>query len=769
MKFNARKIQYPQRIPDESGVTQLWHVVTQHRRLFFATIGATLVTGVLYALLATPQYRAEALLRVQTKPGSSISSLSDVSGTIMASPSASDESEMLISRAVIDNAIDATGADLDIRNASRFPLIGPLLASRFDAEDALAPALLGLSGYAWGGERLDIGEFSIPKAALGDRFRVVAEGPNIWTLYDDDNNALAHGKVGETVSFRLPGEATAGRLRIDVLRARPGIEYSVRKQPEPLVYENVSKHLKTVVPNRDSTLESPSMIHLSYQADSAREAKKMVNAIVQQYLQHDLAFRTDRARRNLDSLRQRLPGLKHDLQKAEDDLNRYRTQNGAIDVDQQGAALISRLNTLAEHQTALQISLDDVRQHFLPKSVQYQTVQAQLDQVKREIRDTSAMAAKLPTTQREFVRLSRQVAIATQLYTSVLTNAQQLEIAISSAAPGVTAIDWAVAPFRPVWPRRGIIVLGALFAGVFLALTGVHLQSLYRRELYSPAALVRLTDRPCLAVVASSPALAAAPGQSRSAALPLAATHPDDEGVDSVRALRASLKIVLAEPHKGSGGKVLLFTGAKAGVGCSFVSSNLAYLLARTNASVLLINADLRTSSTAGGPGLAQVLDGSMLPDAVTLRVAGSQLSIMTAGLPGKTSAGELFEGTELTKLIASVRQRYDFVVIDGPPLLQSNDALGIVGANCDAHVLVSRSGLTRAADVEAALVRLRSIGADIAGHVFNADKGSSKTVVKLLRTRGVPVRSTERQRGEFREFPFRGFVERRRRNQEKA
>nr|WP_243771535.1 GNVR domain-containing protein [Burkholderia sp. D-99] len=727
-------------------MTQLWQAVTQHRRLFFATIGATLVTGVLYALLATPQYRAEALLRVQTKPGSSISSLSDVSGTIAASPSASDESEMLISRTVIDNAIDTTGADLDIRNASRFPLIGSLLASRFDAQDALAPAPLGLTGYAWGGERLEIGEFSIPKAALGDRFRIVAEEANNWTLYDDDNNAIAHGKVGETVPFRLPGEATAGRLRVDALRARPGVAYTVRKQPEPLVYENVSKHLKTVVPNRDSTLESPSMIRLSYQADSAQEAKKMVDAIVQQYLQRDLAFRTDRARRNLDSLRQRLPGLKHDLQNAEDNLNRYRTQNDAIDVDQQGAALIGRLNTLAEHQTQLQITLDDVKQHFLPKSVQYQTVQAQLDQVKKEIRDTSAMAAKLPSTQREFVRLSRQVTIATQLYTSVVTNAQQLEIAISSAAPGVTAVDWAVAPFRPVWPKRSIIVLGALFAGVFFALTGVHLLSLYRRELNSPVALARLTDLPCLAIVASSPALAAAPGGRRPTVLPLAATHPDDAGVDSVRALRASLKAALAESNQGDGGKVLLFTGATAGVGCSFVSSNLAYLLAGTSASVLLINADLRASSMAGGPGLAQVLDGSVSPDAVTLRVAGSHLSIMPAGLPGKTPPGELLEGAEFTKLVASLRQRYDFIVVDGPPLLPSNDALGIVGENCDAHVLVSRSGLTRVADVEAALSRLRSIGADITGHVFNTYTGSSKPVVKRAWTRGFPVRPTERQ-----------------------
>ena len=63
MISNARNIQAPQRAPDESGMTQLWQAVMRHRRLFFATIGVTFVAGVLYALLATPQYRAEALLR----------------------------------------------------------------------------------------------------------------------------------------------------------------------------------------------------------------------------------------------------------------------------------------------------------------------------------------------------------------------------------------------------------------------------------------------------------------------------------------------------------------------------------------------------------------------------------------------------------------------------------------------------------------------------------------------------------------------------------
>ena len=76
------------------GLIDLWRSVVRHKRLFVAIMCTFCVLGALYILTATPRYRAEAVLRVETKPGSSISALSDVSGTMSATVSASDESEI---------------------------------------------------------------------------------------------------------------------------------------------------------------------------------------------------------------------------------------------------------------------------------------------------------------------------------------------------------------------------------------------------------------------------------------------------------------------------------------------------------------------------------------------------------------------------------------------------------------------------------------------------------------------------------------------------
>ncbi|KGW28937.1 chain length determinant family protein [Burkholderia pseudomallei MSHR3016] len=169
MDLKAQPIPAAPHAKRNDGLASLGWSVVRHRRLFATIVGVFFALGVLYALLATPQYRAEALLRIQTKPGASISALSDVSGTISNGPSANDESEVLTSRAIVGAAIEQIGANLEIRTLDHFPLIGRLLASGHANDDKLASPLLGLSGFAWGGEKLKLGEFSLPDAALGEK------------------------------------------------------------------------------------------------------------------------------------------------------------------------------------------------------------------------------------------------------------------------------------------------------------------------------------------------------------------------------------------------------------------------------------------------------------------------------------------------------------------------------------------------------------------------------------------------------------------------
>lgn len=714
------------------GLAGLWRSIARHKLLFSTIVGICCLVGGVYILLATPQYRADALLRVQIKPGASISALSDVSGTMSADQSADDETDVLSSRTIVGEAIAATGGDTVVQTESYFPLIGRYFASRHAASNRLRRPFLGLTGYAWGGEQLKPGLFQVPDAALGEKFRVVAGEDGAWTLYDKDGHQLVQGRVGETATFQVTtdDEAASGQLRIDVLRARPGIEFSLSKLSQQAAYEDVSSRLKTSVTAQNSSLRDSSMMRLSYQATSALAAERMVNAIVNAFVKRNVDDRAAQAHMKLQTLSERLPKLKGELQSAEDRLNDFRTQNQAIDMDQQGISLISRMNSLVERQAQLRLEFEEKRQLFGPDSPTYKGLVQQLDQVGREISRTGDLTKNLPATQREFVRLSSDVSINKQIYTGVLANIQQLEVAAASTASGVNVMDWAIAPEKPSWPRKAIILLGSLLGGLFAATVTVHFVSMQRREFRTPQEIDYVSDLPRLAVVARSKAQLRGVADSRNhqdePMKLLAVSSPRDPSIEALRALPSSVRAMLARVSNDRNNKVILFTGPTQGVGKSFVSSNFAYLLSQTEASVLLIDGDMRQGKLGrlqqdpAGPGLAEVLKKTATLDEAIVRQDGTNLSVLGAGDAYPSNPAELLSSPAFREMLGTLRDIYDFVVIDSPPVLPVSDAVTIAAQGCDLVLLVSRADHTGSRQLEETLQRLANVGAKVGGHIFN-------------------------------------------------
>lgn len=714
------------------GLTGLWRNIARHKLLFTAILGACCLAGGIYILLATPQYRADALLRVQIKPGASVSALSDVSGTTSADQSADDETDVLTSRTIVDEAIAQTGADINVQTDSHFPLIGRFLASRHAAATELQRPFLGLSGYAWGGEQLKPAIFEIPGAAFGDKFRVVTGEGGSWTLYDKDSHQLAQGHVGDTVPFQVTTDEGSGpgKIKIDVLRARPGVEFTLSRVSTQTAYENITSQMKTTVSSQNSSVRDSSMLRLSYQASSPLAAQSMVNAIVQAFIKRNIDDRAAQARMKLETLRARLPQLQADMHEAEDRFSDFRTQHQAIDMEQQGSALITSMTSLAERQRALRLEYDDKRQTFGPDSPVIRGLVQQLDQVNHDIAQNTEATKNMPATQREYVRLSSDAGIKKQLYIGVLANVNQLEVAAASTASGVSVMDWAIASEKPSWPRKTIILLGSILAGLFGGTLAVHLVSLNRKELRTPQEINTISDLPRLAVVARSRAQIRGDIDSRSRrAEPvklLAMSSPGDPSVEALRALPSSVRTLLAGNGDGSTNKVVLFTGPTQGVGKSFVSSNFAYLLSQTAASVLLIDGDMRQGKLShlweeeDRPGLAEVLKGTAQLEDAIVRNEGSHLSILGAGNPYPANPAELLSSPAFRDMLTTLRERYDYVVIDSPPVLPVSDAVSIAAQGCDLVLLVSRADYTGSRQVEEALQRLANVGAKVGGHIFN-------------------------------------------------
>jgi tyrosine-protein kinase Etk/Wzc len=199
----------------------------------------------------------------------------------------------------------------------------------------------------------------------------------------------------------------------------------------------------------------------------------------------------------------------------------------------------------------------------------------------------------------------------------------------------------------------------------------------------------------------------------------LAKRDPTDPAVESLRSLRTSLQFALVDAPN----RVIALSGPAPGVGKTFVSSNLAQVLADSGKRVLLLEADLRNGSLhrifgfQRQPGVSDVLAGAIrLEEAV--HHLSEYLDLLTAGLiPPNPS--ELLMSPRFGELIERVGKEYDLVIVDTPPILAVTDA-SIIGRLCGVTLLVLRSGAHPMREVTLALKRFVQSGVRPTGLVFN-------------------------------------------------
>src|SRR5207253_8237832 len=137
------------------------------------------------------------------------------------SPSAT-EIELIKSRAVIGKVVDNLTLDLTVE-PNRFPVIGDFIARRFkpDAVNTVAAPWLGMSSFAWGGEKLKVFQLELPQALLSKELTLVSGENGRFTLLDDDDNILAQSQVGQAY------DQDGIKLQVEVLQANPGTRFSI--------------------------------------------------------------------------------------------------------------------------------------------------------------------------------------------------------------------------------------------------------------------------------------------------------------------------------------------------------------------------------------------------------------------------------------------------------------------------------------------------------------------------------------------------------------
>lgn len=706
----------PEKEDDEIDLLGLLGTFIDHKWLIAGVTGAFLLAGAAYAILATPVYQATALVQVEAKKNDMLG-FSDVSGILGKESPSVTEIELIKSRAIIGKAVDSLHLDV-IAKPKRFPFFGNYVARKFEAKNpgSISSAWLGLNSYAWGGEAIDIYVFEIPEVLKGTKLTLVSGESGNYSIYDEDNQEIVKGKVGELF------QAENIKVQLKSLTANPGTKFRIEQRQRLTRIGDYQDSLNITERGKDSGI-----ISLSLEDPDPVLASATLNEIVSLYVRQNVERTSAEAAQSLEFLREQLPQVRKDLEKAENALNAYQTRSKSIDISLETKAILDQIVSLDTSISELKLQQAEMDRKFTPQHPAYRALLTQIGELTGKQTGLSKKVEGLPSTQQELLSLTRDVRVSTEIYTQLLNRSQELDVMRAGTVGNVRLIDSAEVDLsEPVKPKKAMIVAIATIMGLLIGIGIVLLRKALNRGVESAEAIEQLG----LPVYASVPysdlqkteedRRVRGASKNGNSTLLLAMNHPTDLAIESLRSLRTSLHFGMLEAPNNR----LMISGPSPKVGKTFISSNLASVIAQSGQRVLLIDVDMRKGylhkmfGTPVDNGLSDILSKRCTLENAIHKTEVENFDFIGRG-PIPPNPSELLMHRHFTEFLDQVSKLYDLVILDTPPLLAVTDA-AIVGRQCGTNLIVTRFGLNPAREIDLTIRRFAQNGISLRGAIFN-------------------------------------------------
>ncbi|AFN77734.1 polysaccharide biosynthesis tyrosine autokinase [Stutzerimonas nitrititolerans] len=704
-------------------LAHLFDTFINNRLLILAITGFFTALGIAYALLATPVYMASAMIQIEPKNG--LPSLSDVVNATPAVSPAQTEISLLKSRSVVGGAVESLNLDINIQ-PHYFPLIGGFMARRFEPseEGELGWYPAGFGSYAWGGEQLKITQLSVPENMHSEELTLEALDTNGFILRDPDGEVVVQGPVGEEM---VMGDYS---ITVSELVARPGTTFSVIKSRTYNTTEDYQNRLAAGERGKQSGI-----INVTLEDPDPAKAILVLEEVAQRYVDQNVARNAAEATKSLEFLSEQVPAVRKKLDAAQTALNKYQTGNRSVDISAETQSVLDRIVDLEKQISEQNLKRTEMERRFTRQHPNFQALINQINQLQGQKEELEKQIGTLPSTQQELLRLTRDVEVASETYAMLLNKTQELDIIRAGTVGNVQIIDHAAADIEnPVKPNKPLIVIAAMLLGGILAVAFVYVREALKRGVENPEDIERV-GIPVYAAIPFSEKqgllekrLANFKRDKSSASYLLAINDPADLATEAMRSLRTSLHFAMIEAKNN----ILMITGPSPMVGKSFVTTNLAAVIAQSGKKVLLVDADMRKGylhkvmRCQSEKGLSDILSGRItLFDAIQKTQLNNLHVIAHGQLPPNPS--ELLMHENFSRFVKEISGMYDLVIFDTPPILAVTDA-ALVGGQAGTTLMVTRYGINGVKEIEFAKRRLEQNGLLVKGVIFNAVERKAST-----------------------------------------
>lgn len=694
-------------------LTSYIELLIESRWLIIAVTALVTFLGAAYAFIATPIYQSNILVQVEDGAGSSGMMLGDLAGAFEMKSAATAEIEILRSRYVVTRAVNNARLDLTV-TPKRFPVIGTWVAR--GKTEVSEPGLFGLGGYTWGAEKIDVSTFAIPQQLEGESFIITSLGQGAYELTQDDFGVTGQGRVGKAVLIR----SAVGDIKIEVneLVADAGAKFVIARAPLLETVEQLQKSLTITEKGKQS-----GVIGVSLQGADRIKTATTLNEIGLEYIRQNVERKSEEAEKSLAFLEKQLPELKRNLEQAEATYNQMRNSRGTVDLGEEAKSILQQSVLSQTKLVELRQRRDELLTRYQQSNPLVQAVDQQIRTINTEIGAVNNRIKKMPSIEQDVLRLTRDIKVNTDLYTSLLNSAQQLKLVKASKVGNVRLLDQAVIPLRPVRPQRMLVILVAMVTGVFLGIGCAFMRRSFFGGVEEPSEIEKMLGLKISAAVPYSEkqeALFADVKSNAKKVSVLAKDDPTDLAIESLRSFRTSLQFSML----GAKNKIVMITGPTPGVGKSFISVNFVAVIAAAGKKVLLIDGDLRKGylqkyfGLDRSGGLSNVIAGTRTFDQTVHKNVVEGVDFLSTGdLPHQPS--ELLEHSNFGNLLKEISTSYDMIVIDTAPVLAVTDGM-VIAPHVGIIFNVVRGKVSTMGEIDEAVKRLKQAGNPVAGVVFN-------------------------------------------------
>lgn len=503
------------------------------------------------------------------------------------------------------------------------------------------------------------------------------------------------------------------------------------------------------------TDKSSSVIQLTLKTTIPQKGEDFLNTLIREYSLAGLADKNLAAANTISFVDNRIDSVSKELSGVESSLQRFLSANSLANIDEQSKVFIDRASELDQQilQQGMQVDvLKQILQYVSQPGMAYNLVPStlglqdptllglvqsynqlqlkrsqhvaagagpenplikvmdqQLAKMRKDIQentenllrgaqrvagnlrtqneDFESKIRNVPRVQREYIAIQRQQQIKQELYVYLLQKREEAAITAAASVSNNRVIDAAKTNLQPVAPQKRLIYLAGLLLGLAVPGCLIYLKELFSRKINSRQDVEAHTGAPIFAEI----------GHSKDK-VPIVVTSGSRSAVsEQFRNLRTNLSFVLGiGTHK-----VILITSSMGGEGKSFVSLNLAMTYALMGKRTVLLGFDLRKPKIGyyvgmeHQPGISNYLSGQLALEDLPreLNFGQHNLYFINSG-PIPPNPAELLLQPGMDVLINHLRDRFDYIILDTPPVGLVTDAQ-ILGKYADTSLYIVRHRYT--------------------------------------------------------------------------